>query len=540
MNLKSIFVFLNILIMFQYGKSQTLNFTESQVLEKYNAPKSDNIYEVKKLYLYSKKKNYKQGTLYGLLKFQKHYLVNGNHTLSLKFSNLAEPIALKLNDHDALSSIYLYRGQTSAILDLYKEAKENLHKSVLHGNKISDKAEKSLQLSTIYANFAGMYEGDENTNDSISYYLKKSLETVQATPTDKLTDLQKTNYYSLLMAGYTNMGMLYTYILQPPRLDKAEPYFEKTLELSKTAPEYFESSDFETYKAVGVFYSRKKDYKKSIDVFNKALQIEKHKNNPRMRLVIYKELKDCYDSLKNIPKQNQYLKLYSSLNDSINRVDKKSIVQESRDRIVKTAEITKQDHNKNIKKILLLSFAVGIVILIAMWILFYKRSRKIKNNYNLLVEQLRQEDEDNLIKSQINILADNNNQTHSKILISDYTEKKILKKLLAFEGSEKFLKKDINLTYLSHQINTNPKYLSEIIRVHKNNNFNGYINNLRINYIVQKLYDDIKYREYKISYLAEESGYTSSQVFVIAFKKETGVTPSYFIENLKNDQLNIV
>ena len=147
-----------------------------------------------------------------------------------------------------------------------------------------------------------------------------------------------------------------------------------------------------------------------------------------MRLVIYKELKDCYDSLKNIPKQNQYLKLYSSLNDSINRVDKKSIVQESRDRIVKTAEITKQDHNKNIKKILLLSFAVGIVILIAMWILFYKRSRKIKNNYNLLVEQLRQEDEDNLIKSQINILADNNNQTHSKILISDYTEKKILKK----------------------------------------------------------------------------------------------------------------
>lgn len=539
MNIKSIFVFLSLLATVQYGKSQTLNFTESQVLEKYSTLKPDNINEIKKLYLYSKEKNYKQGTLSGLLELQKYYLGNGNTSLSLKFSYAAEKLAAEMQDNMVLSSIYLYKGQASAILDLYKEAKQNLKKSVLYGNKITDKIEKPLQLSTIYANFAGMYEGEKNANDSISYYLHKSLEAVQATPTNKLTGLQKANYYNLLMTGYMNMGMLYTYILQPARLDKAEPYFEKVLEFSRTAPEYFESSDFETYKAVGVFYNRKKEFKKSIDFFDKALQIEKHKNNPRMRLMIYKELEDSYDSLSNIPKQNQYLSLYSSLNDSINRADKKSIVEESRDRIIKTAEITKLDHNKSLKKTLFLSCALGIIILIAMWIVFYKRNIKIKSSYNLLIEKLRKEDENNLIKNQIIDLTDNSNQTHSKITISNYTEKKILKKLVTFEDSEKFLKKDINLTYLSHQSNTNPKYVSEIIRVHKNNNFNGYINNLRINYIVQKLYHDIKYREYKISYLAEECGYTSSQVFVIAFKKETGVTPSYFIENLKNDQWSI-
>lgn len=60
---------------------------------------------------------------------------------------------------------------------------------------------------------------------------------------------------------------------------------------------------------------------------------------------------------------------------------------------------------------------------------------------------------------------------------------------------------------MSNLFNTNPKYLSQIIRESKNQNFNGYINQLRINYISNKLYNIPLYREYKISYLAEECGY---------------------------------
>ncbi|WP_260256382.1 helix-turn-helix domain-containing protein [Elizabethkingia miricola] len=37
-----------------------------------------------------------------------------------------------------------------------------------------------------------------------------------------------------------------------------------------------------------------------------------------------------------------------------------------------------------------------------------------------------------------------------------------------------------------------------------------------------------------MSYLAEECGYASSQVFINAFRKETGMTPSYFINGLKS------
>ncbi|WP_407476606.1 helix-turn-helix domain-containing protein, partial [Elizabethkingia anophelis] len=124
-----------------------------------------------------------------------------------------------------------------------------------------------------------------------------------------------------------------------------------------------------------------------------------------------------------------------------------------------------------------------------------------------------------------------------KINISSDKEKSILKKIEAFEASEKFLRKNLTLSYMSNLFNTNPKYLSQIIRENKNQNFNSYINQLRISYISDKLYNTTLYREYKISYLAEECGYASPQVFINAFRKETGMTPSYFINELKSQKV---
>jgi AraC-like DNA-binding protein len=41
------------------------------------------------------------------------------------------------------------------------------------------------------------------------------------------------------------------------------------------------------------------------------------------------------------------------------------------------------------------------------------------------------------------------------------------------------------------------------------------------------------YRKYKITSLAEICGYTTPRAFQNAFKKETGLAPSDFVENLK-------
>lgn len=42
---------------------------------------------------------------------------------------------------------------------------------------------------------------------------------------------------------------------------------------------------------------------------------------------------------------------------------------------------------------------------------------------------------------------------------------------------------------------------------------------------------------YKLSYLAEMSGFTSHSKFTMAFKNAMGITPSQFIEELKKENI---
>lgn len=114
------------------------------------------------------------------------------------------------------------------------------------------------------------------------------------------------------------------------------------------------------------------------------------------------------------------------------------------------------------------------------------------------------------------------------------TEEILIQKLDKFENSIQFTKKDMSLAQLASLFDTNTKYLSEIINTHKDKNFNSYINELRINYIIDKLKENRTYLQYKISYLAEESGFSSHSSFATVFKSVTGISPTVFIDILKS------
>jgi AraC-like DNA-binding protein len=96
----------------------------------------------------------------------------------------------------------------------------------------------------------------------------------------------------------------------------------------------------------------------------------------------------------------------------------------------------------------------------------------------------------------------------------------------------------MSLALLAAHFDTNTKYLSEVINTHKGKNFNSYINELRINYIIDKLKSNRTYLQYKISYLAEESGFSSHSSFATVFKSVTGISPTVFIDLLKSTKKN--
>lgn len=124
-------------------------------------------------------------------------------------------------------------------------------------------------------------------------------------------------------------------------------------------------------------------------------------------------------------------------------------------------------------------------------------------------------------------------KTEVTVTMTAETEKKIIDKLAKFEASQLFIDNKISLSTLATYCDTNTKYLSYIINTHKKKDFNNYVNNLRIRYIVKKLIEVPLYRRYKIGVLSEEAGFSSQNKFSTVFKKKTSISPSDFIRYLE-------
>lgn len=123
-------------------------------------------------------------------------------------------------------------------------------------------------------------------------------------------------------------------------------------------------------------------------------------------------------------------------------------------------------------------------------------------------------------------------ETKRASLLSPEKEEELLQKLRDFEKSKLFLGKQISLPFLAAELDTNIKYLSEVIKKYKDKNFNAYINDLRIQYIVNLLKTDSSYLNYKVSYLAEITGFSSHSAFTSIFKSITGMSPNDFIQQI--------
>ena len=90
------------------------------------------------------------------------------------------------------------------------------------------------------------------------------------------------------------------------------------------------------------------------------------------------------------------------------------------------------------------------------------------------------------------------------------------------EESRLYLKHDINISRLAREIGVNRLYLSQYFSS-QGMNYNGYINDLRINHFISLYHEAVAtHRPVIAQQLAFESGYQSYNTFRDAFKRKTG------------------
>jgi AraC-like DNA-binding protein len=122
-----------------------------------------------------------------------------------------------------------------------------------------------------------------------------------------------------------------------------------------------------------------------------------------------------------------------------------------------------------------------------------------------------------------------NNADHFQLDIDETIVDAILENLHAFEKERGFLMSKITLHSFAKQLQTNTKYLSRVINTHKLKSFRNYINDLRVQYSIQKLENNASYRKYTIKAMAKEAGFATAESFTKAFQKRTGETVSSFL-----------
>lgn len=104
------------------------------------------------------------------------------------------------------------------------------------------------------------------------------------------------------------------------------------------------------------------------------------------------------------------------------------------------------------------------------------------------------------------------------------------------ETTKEFCEEDFSLEKLSTLVNSNSKYISQVINETYHKNFNIYINEYRIREARIRLADIENYGNYTIKAVAESVGYKSHATFVNAFRNITGIMPSMFQKMIREEQ----
>ncbi len=284
----------------------------------------------------------------------------------------------------------------------------------------------------------------------------------------------------------------------------------------------------ETLFYTGACYYRLKDYTKAIThlenvilVANQSEKVNDDEFKPLQLIDTYDFLSKSYIAIGNSEQsriyetaRNDLDKITDKENNKINTALLKSELR-IRDKVIDSIEKTAVFYK-------MILGVVGLICIASIYFLiYYKRRAKVnKENFEKLIK--------NHEPAAINLVS-----KHKEIKITDEKVLEVIKNLVKVEAQEYYLDVNCSLANLAKKVKTNATYLTKILKEEKGKTFYQYLNELRINYAINRLKTHSQFRKYAIKHIALEVGYKSPESFTKHFKKATGIYPSYYIKELE-------
>ena len=328
-------------------------------------------------------------------------------------------------------------------------------------------------------------------------------------------------YYSVTLAQF---------YLEKKDLSQAQNLFQEVITKTKNQTTTPIFAKIDALLGLANVFFLKQEHLKAAAIYNEALLVSQSINNVFLEEKIIAQQNVNYLALKDT--SNYQLTSTTSIE---NQLKSEILEQEAINTAYNLVSEEYNDHflERKAYHYRILYIALGIFLaIILVGVFYWWKVIQTKIHLNEIIKYIE------ITTSNFTSQVSEKKPDAKKNIIPKETEQLILNKLKRFENSKRFNSKDISLSVLAGQFDTNTKYLSEIINSNYNMNFNTYINKLRINYIVEKLKTDPNFMNYKISYLAENCGFSSHSSFATIFKSITGISPVKFIELLNNENEN--
>ena len=125
--------------------------------------------------------------------------------------------------------------------------------------------------------------------------------------------------------------------------------------------------------------------------------------------------------------------------------------------------------------------------------------------------------------------SDNEKYSSSHLVDEEKKDKLMLSIQQNMENVEMISDEDFSLDRLSQLVDSNPKYVSQVINERMKCNFSTYLGRIRIAEICKRIADTDHYGNKTVEAIAQEVGIKSYSTFYRLFKKVTGLTPSQYM-----------
>jgi len=438
---------------------------------------------------------------------------------SVDYALKAEKIIEQTNDASWNTRVLGFLSTQYRLLGLFDKSRVYSEKALEYAGKIENQEAASSAKGLVSQELAYY-------NIAVQKY-QKAIENIEAS--QRYFDNITQNKDFMIAGNKQLLGLCYYNLGDTVRSLK---YYNEALMLLKGGPENYLTGI--VYSGIAEVYMKTDELDKAKEYLDKAVKIADKSEYLQLKKEVYKRTQEYYSKVQDIENLRK-------INDKKDVVEDK--ISKKTDAFINNAYVQLENDNiktketGSLKNIAILMAGLGILCGILIFTFYRRRQKQQLARMQHILDQHKKKQKESYVTLNLSAPEHIAAKEKSTQMMPPETEDALLEALYKFEKLQLYKDKNASLSYVASYMETNTKYLSYIIKKHRQKDFTSYINELRVDYIIEKLMTDPVYRQYKISVLADEAGFSSHSKFATIFKNITDVSPSHFINYISQKKI---